>query len=426
MAYLSAVLYTFSAYHLFDWYNRGALGEAISFTFLPVVFLGFYEIAKGNYRRWYLLTIGYSLLIYTHLLSSFLTFITLIIVSLFYLKPLVKERKRILYLLLAAVVTIPIVAGYLFPMLEQMASNTFNYSNAVNITGQTKLSLQQIGLGMLSGLFYPEGENIAGMGILLITLIVLRLFIKEKTPLLKIADCCALIGVIYTITMSFIFPWGRLPLGFIQFPWRLYEFVVFFFAIAGTYYLINIIKTRKQYIVVSAGIVILTLTTIVISNNNYVRWQTKALRDIPELFTGIPSVDNEYYLGGREYMPAKVPTYRMFNQRKDSITTSFVGAYTSNFQKKDGITSFDVITSEPVTLELPLIYYKGYKAFIDGNEVPLEESTRGLAQISTDKPGKAKIFYQETIIQKASWYVSLISTILLCLFILKYRERKQQ
>ena len=426
MAYLSAILYTFSAYHLFDWYNRGALGEAISFTFLPIVFLGLYEIAKGYYRRWYVLTIGYSLLVYTHLLSSFLTFITLVIVLLFHIRHLIKEPKRILFLLLAAGVTIPIVASYIFPMLEQMASNTFNYSSAVNITGQTKLSLQQIGLGMLSGLFYPEGENIAGTGILLIVLIVMRLFVKEKSPGLKMADCCALIGVIYIIVMSFIFPWGRLPLGFIQFPWRLYEFVVFFFSIAGAYYLISIIKTRKQYIAASVGVLVLTLATIVVGNNNYVRWQTKALKDIPELFTGIPSVDNEYYLGGREYMPAKVPTYRMFNERKDSITSSRSGIYTANMERKNGITSFDVTTSEPVTLELPLIYYKGYKAFVGENEVLLEESARGLIQISTDKSGKAEVFYRGTIIQKVSWYVSLISTILLCLFIFRYRKREQQ
>jgi len=426
MAAVSAIMYTFSAYHLFDWYNRGALGEAISFTFLPLIFLGFYEIAAGNYRRWYLLAIGYSLLIYTHLLSSFLTFITVVVVLLFYIKPLIKEPKRILYLLLAVGVTVCITASYLFPMMEQMASNTFNYSNAVNITGQTKLSPAQIGWGMLSGLFYPEGENLAGTGILLIALIVLRLFIKEKSPLLKMADCCALIGFIYIIAMSFIFPWGRLPLGFIQFPWRLYEFVAFFFSIAGAYYLISLIRTQRQYMIAGSFVILFTLATIVVSNNNYVRWQTKALQDIPELFTGIPSVDNEYYLGGREYMPAKVPTYRMFKERGDSITVSVEGAYTTNLLKEKGITSFDLTTSNPVALELPLIFYKGYKAFVDSEELPLQESHRGLVQVTADKPGKVEVYYQETIIQKVSWYVTLAGIILLCVFIFKHRRIKEE
>ncbi len=48
---ISAILYTFSAYHLFDWYNRAALGESISFTFLPLVFLGLYHIIKGDYKK---------------------------------------------------------------------------------------------------------------------------------------------------------------------------------------------------------------------------------------------------------------------------------------------------------------------------------------------------------------------------------------
>lgn len=47
MAYLSAVLYTFSAYHLFDWYNRGALGEAFRSLSCLLFFWVFTRLLKG-------------------------------------------------------------------------------------------------------------------------------------------------------------------------------------------------------------------------------------------------------------------------------------------------------------------------------------------------------------------------------------------
>ena len=204
-ASVSAILYTFSAYHLFDWYNRAALGESLSFSFLPVIFLGLYHIIKGDYRKWYLLTIGYSLLIYTHLLSSFLTFITLALIVIICYKPLIKEPKRIGYLALAAIITLPIVSSYILTLLEQMTSNTFYYSTKENITGQTKLGLQDLGWGFLSGILYPKTENMAGIGPSLFLLVLLRLFVKEKNSSVKVADFCLLTGIILLVIASAVF-----------------------------------------------------------------------------------------------------------------------------------------------------------------------------------------------------------------------------
>jgi len=422
----SAILYTFSAYHLFDWYNRAALGESISFTFLPIVFLGFYHIVSGNPRKWYLLTIGYSLLIYTHLLSTFLATVTLGILLLFCRKPLIKEPKRIAYLLLAVAVTLPLISSYLLPLLEQMASNTFYYNQHENITGQTKLSLSEIGWGMLSGVAYPASKNIAGVGPILIVLVLLRLFIKEKSKYLRIADLCAIIGLAYILVMSFIFPWGRLPLGFIQFPWRLYEFVVLFFAVAGGYYLSILLKTKRQYIVAASAIILFTIVVFVVNNNNYKRWQTIAKNAVPEWFTGVPALENEYYLGRMEYLPVKVPLYEFIHQRRDSIKSSQPNTYVSNLIKDKGITSFDVRVSSSDNLELPLIYYKGYKVVQNGKELPVMESDYGLVQTTVAEPGNVEVFYSATAIQKISWYISLISAFSLCIFIYISKKKRNK
>ncbi|MBK5719684.1 hypothetical protein JGH11_02235 [Dysgonomonas sp. Marseille-P4677] len=425
VASISAILYTFSAYHLFDWYNRAALGESLSFTFLPIAFLGLYHIIKGNYKKWYILTIGYSLLIYTHLLSSVLTFITLFLIVILCYRPLLKEPRRIVYLLLAAIITLPIVGSYIFPMLEQMMSNTFYYSIKENITGQTKLSFTDLGWGFLSGIAYPKTQNMAGTGPLIIILVSLRLFVKDKKPPMRIADFCILIGVLLLIMSSGIFPWGRLPLGFIQFPWRLYEFIIFFLAIGGAYYLSVILKDRRQYIIASAGIILFTLAVFFVNNNNYKYWQSLAKSEAPHWFTGIASVDNEYYLGGLEYLPVKVPSHNYIHERGDSIGAQYIGTKVSDIFRKGKAISFDIKVTDIDIIELPLVYYKGYKAYLNRKEVLVEESEKGLVQIPVHESGKVSVFYVGTILQEVSWYISIISILALIVYICFDKRRKK-
>lgn len=422
IASVSSILYTFSAYHLFDWYNRAALGESISFTFLPLIFLGLYHILAGDYKKWYLLTIGYSLLLYTHLLSSFLTFLVMVIILLLCCRKLVKEPKRIAFLMLATIVTLPIVASYLFPMLEQMTSNTFYYSTSENITGQTKLGFTELGWSMLSGILYPKNNNMCGIGPLLVIILLLRLLIREKKSYLKIADFCVLIGVILLVMASALFPWGRLPLGFIQFPWRLYEFIIFFFSIGGAYYLSVILKGRKQYVFAMGGIVVYTLIIMVVSNENYKYWQTRAKTDAPEWFSGEPSVLNQYYKGGLEYLPSRVPGYGFMKERRDLIISENSDTQVSNLKREKGITSFDIKTNIPDKLELPLIYYRGYNAEQNSKEITIEQSDDGLVQLPINESGNIKVYYAGTTIQKISWYITLVSIVVFCVFIYRTKQ----
>lgn len=425
IASVSSILYTFSAYHLFDWYNRAALGESISFTFLPLIFLGLYHILIGDYKKWYLLTIGYSLLLYTHLLSSFLTFLVIVIILLLCCRKLIKEPKRIIFLLLAAVVTIPIVASYLLPMLEQMTSNTFYYNTSENITGQTKLGLNELGWGMLSGILYPKDNNICGTGPLLIIILLLRVFIREKSSYLKIADFCVLIGVILLAMTSALFPWGRLPLGFIQFPWRLYEFIIFFFSIGGAYYLSAVLKSKKQCRIVFGVIVIYSLLVIIVNNENYKYWQTRAKKDVPEWFSGEPSILNQYYKGGLEYLPSRIPTHGLMKERGNIVISENVETQVSNLKREKGMTSFDIKANTSDKLELPLIYYKGYKAELNSKDIPIEQSDNGLIQLLVDESGSIKIYYAGTMIQKISWYITLVSILVFCVFIYRTKRRNE-
>ena len=59
ISYVAAIIYTFCHYRSVDLYWRFALGESIAFLFLPLVFLGCYELFLRDEKKWYLLTFGF-------------------------------------------------------------------------------------------------------------------------------------------------------------------------------------------------------------------------------------------------------------------------------------------------------------------------------------------------------------------------------
>ncbi|MFV0536621.1 MAG: hypothetical protein ACK5M3_04520 [Dysgonomonas sp.] len=398
VALLTSILYTFAIYRLYDVYQRAALGETLSFTFLPLIFLGLYHIIKGDYKKWYILTVGYSLLIFTHVISSVLMFLTLLIMLVVYYKPILKEPKRVGYLFLAGLVTIFVTAYYIFPVIEQVTSNTFLYSGAGK-AGYGKVGFDFVFWGFISGILYPYRAIWSGVGIILTLLILLRFFIKGKqTKKLKSVDIGVIIGICFIIASSRIFPWGTFPfslIGFIQYPWRLYEFASCFFAVAGAYYLSLLFVKNKSRIIVFAVSVVATMVTIYIHSENYkYLYSVKAL----QLYEGDsdenPTFENRYHLIGGEYFPARILAIDYIHDRGEKVEFRNKDTQISNFERNYNVTSFDAKVHSGDSLVLPLLYYKGYSVTQNGLDLPIEQSSTGLIQIPVDKSGRVEAYYK--------------------------------
>ncbi|MDU1891868.1 MAG: hypothetical protein E6767_14365 [Dysgonomonas sp.] len=420
-ASISALLYTFAMYRLLDIYQRGALAEAMSFTFVPLILWGLYEVMKGDYKRWYILTIGYSLMILTHLLASALTFIVILILIAIYYKSFVKEPKRIKYLVLSGLVTLPIVSYYIFPMLEQMLSNTFYYEkNPLTYIGDNTLGIKAIIRGMFYGVAYPDRPFTPATGLLLTCAIALRLFVYGKSALLRSADICVLIGFIFVFASTYFFPWGIFPfnkLSFIQMPWRLYEFASLFFAVAGGYYLSQIVISGLRRMA-AMGVLCVSILFVMLSDAQMYH----STRDN----TGISRekvLENNYHLIGTEYLPSKVPSLEFLANRKDCIKGLNNNFEIKNFKRDKGTISFDIETEKNL-MELPLVYYKGYSANFNNEKVPVLESKSGLVQIVAFKKGHMIVAYSGTLLQKISFYISIISILFFC-GIITYSEQKR-
>ncbi|MDR0825448.1 MAG: hypothetical protein LBN74_10170, partial [Prevotella sp.] len=415
-AAIGALLFTFAVYRLLDIYHRAAIGEALSFTFVPLVFLGLYQVIKGNYKKWYILTIGFSLMIFTHLISSVLMAVTMMVFVLIYYKSFVKEPKRIGYLVLAGLAAIIITGYYIFPMMEQMLSDTFYYEsrNLMSKAQDSTLGLHWIIWGMFTGIIIPEQALIPGVGLSLTCAIALRLFVYEKSPRLKSIDRGVIIGLCYIVACLPIFPWSVFPfslLNFIQLPWRLLEFSCFFFAIAGGYYLSQLLRTNKRLFV--GGIVVVAAIALVFANDAKMYQKYRCGRAI----TQEAAIGNDYHLGGMEYVPERVPSIEYIHQRGDSVKALNAAVSIDDFKKAGGVTSFDLRINNPDSLELPLIYYKGYTASLNGKELPVSESENGLVQVAVDRSGRVEAYYKGTFVQKMGFCITIITILGLCTFI---------
>lgn len=422
-AAIGALLFTFCVYRLLDIYHRAALGESLSFTFVPIVFLGLYHIIKGDYKKWYILTIGFSLMLFTHLISSVLMFVTMFIFLLIYSRSLVQEPKRIWYLVLAGLVTLVIVSYYIVPMAEQMLSGLFYYDRGDEIFNPQGLAYPTgwVIWGMFTGIIIPKQAFIPGVGLLLTCAIALRLFVYQKSPQIKSIDIAVIVGLCYIIACLPMFPWSVFPftlLSFIQLAWRLLEFSSFFFAVAGGYYLACILKTNKRRLFALGGIVI--AIALVFANNarEYQMYRCE------EPITTESSISNYYHLGGAEYIPLKVPSVDFLAERKDSVLHQQNETIISDFVRNRDVVAFTVSTNQKDSLELPLLYYKGYSASLNGKDVAVTESAYGLVQVAVDQSGRVEAWYGGTILQKVSFGISVIAVLFFCIFI--YLDKKKR
>lgn len=428
-ASVSSILYTFAVYRLYDVYQRAALGEALSFTFLPLVFLGLFYIIHGDYKKWYILAIGYSLLVFTHVISSVLMFVTLLIILAIYYKPMIREPKRIGYLFLAGIVTVIVTSYYIFPSIEQISSNTFFYESAGK-AGYGKSGFDLVLWGFISGIAYPEMHIWTGIGVVLTLVIFLRLFIKgNKSKELKSVDIGVLMGLCFIVAISKIFPWGTFPfslIGFIQYPWRLYEFITYFFAIAGAYYMTILFVRNRSRLIAFSVIILATMITTFIQSENYKYLYDKDVLQIYERDSDEnPTATNRYHLIGGEYFPARLVSIDNILYRGEKVEHKNEDTRIANLERDYNITRFDAVVQHPDSLTLPLIYYKGYSVSLNGNELPVVQSNMGFVRVPVSESGRVEAYYKGTTIQWVSFYISIISILALSIFIIISRKREK-
>ncbi|MBE6152553.1 MAG: hypothetical protein E7165_04505 [Firmicutes bacterium] len=412
-AIISSIVYGFASYRLVDLFTRAALGESLAFIFAPLVIYGIYEIIYGNQKKYYFLIIGMSGLILSHLISTYLMGILLVMMCIINIKRFFQEKSRIFSLIKAAIITFLLTGFYLLPMLEQMLDGQFLFNNLNETSKLLERSLPiwsifiEFPYHVFRELWIPTGLGISFM-------IIVYYFIKSYKQTSNFVRFCIISGLILLICSTNLFPWDicQSILSPIQFPWRFYFLVVLMLSI-GAGLLFKEIK----------------------SNSDKIFNKILLFSIIPVLVVGILNFSEQninevgvYEISFGEYMPSTASKDYIVN-RGDVITTNYPLVH--NFERNGLRLEIEFSDNEQNnSLELPLLYYKGYRAIINGQVIDTYRTTNGLVglDINNIESGTITVYYAGTTIQYLTRLISFVTifSIMLITFIKKRGEKSEK
>lgn len=406
IAFFSSVLYTTCCYRITDVVIRAAIGEVLAYAFIPLILLGLYEIINGDSKKWYIFMLGFILTLHSHIITTIIMFIFSFIIILLNIKKIIKE-KRLKYFIYSALLGILLSAYFIFPLLEQYLSDKFVLNTATLATETWRRAIEVKDIFVEN--FFIMNKNLftpVGIGIIFVIISILRIKIKEKSDLMKLCDFCLITGIIYLICTTNIFPWKLFNslLAFIQFPWRMYLPATLFLSISSGIILSKILlenkdKKRWTIIVILYAISVGTLLPFYYSFEHYEKYY--------------------YDISFGEYLPAHTSLNELRNRGK--VITSNNGEIDYSYDKNNLTIeiNYDNNKNNDTYLEVPLLYYKGYKAIslVDGIEYKLEKGQNNIIKINLEKNSNhIKIYYAKTTVQRVSILVTLITIFSILIF----------
>ncbi len=450
-SFIFALLYTLAPYRLYLGPASFVIGEYIASTFIPLAFLGFYHIICGDKRKWYWLTIGMTLLAYSHMLSILLIseiFTVLLLVALFTGK---FDLKRSKYLLISAIATVILALPVIIPLL------TDYFGKGITATYPGVGMIQNLGEVFTTSLSNTATSSSIGIVLLLVLLSGWR-WIKQDSlelPLYILAICLTLIS-------TAIFPWKSFNdsfLALLQLPYRYLIYVVLLTAILGSRIVVElltkygVLKTNWRRAMTILALLLVSLISYYgsISNlsdrlaNTAKNKETiiKPLKADEQaiLYAGILTNKNyqaqfDYWAqtGEVDYFPTKTLKKNHF---LEYIIMDWDKAYRTNkdvYSIISGVTringqemhikpyasanalQYQVELARKSKIDLPVVHYAHTVVTVDGKPVAYQNSKRNTVQLDLEK-GKhtvvvgyvpSKVFFIGTKIALIGWGLLLI------------------
>lgn len=385
-------LYVFATNRMTNIYYRAAVGEYTALAFLPLVFLGLFyllgekERTKAEQKKvFFLLVMGYTFMLESHMLSFNIAIVFSIIYCLFHFK---KFLQNFWFLVKTALITIGLNLGFLVPMADYMISHDMKVKYASQIE-----NMQEHGL-FLSQLFqmfrFPvslSGNVMNGVGgdmaigIGLAYMLMLALFVWELC-------CCfwrkkkglANEGMIQTepvrifvifllcLVMScYFFPWhaiSKIPvLGSIltpyQFAWRFIGIATFLGVILTMYALKALEKLTDRTIKVAAIVVLGTLTLI---GSQYLMDNKVSDSTARTKVTSSASIYTAGAVANGEYLFVENSAMAIIDQQPVPADETAVSI--TSYEKKNSRISMECenLTDEVQQVKVSFLDYRGFVA----------------------------------------------------------------
>lgn len=433
---LAAVLYIFAPYRLTDIYMRVAISELASFVFLPITFLGMYNIFNSEDRsvkKSLALTLGAAGLILTHIIIAMYAAIFCFIYVLVNIKQL--KNKQVLKMLGINLLLIILLASfYLIPLLEHKMATDYEVFKAGRMERTSELIRNKVDLVDL--LYTKQGNLSFEIGLLSLIGLVFTLltFKKIGKEYKKLYWFSLVLGIICIIMSLRFFPFEKMPsiLKMIQFTFRLLEFSSFFFAFVAAVNYSLIIKNFNMKDVCVLSLITILLVVPLKKNLNYEKeWSED------KLWPAVAVTENtgRVHAGCAtfEYLPSKAYNNLEYIKHRENRAYILSGNVDIKNEEKNGANmTFNISNVEESTvIELPYIYYLGYSVQLinengEKQNIDTFESDNGFVaiELSEDESGSIEVRYTGTALMRISYVISFGTLFALIIVAITWKIKK--
>lgn len=423
LSLFGAILYVYTPYRALDLYIRGAIGEILSFVFLPLIILSIIKISKNNFRWVGIGALSIGALILTHNITAYMFIPFGILLGLLLLFKNLKAIKNLIITIgLGALVSI-------YFWLPALLDNAFmKYDTVFNFVDHFPTIKQLIfpywGYGAsVPGPYDGISFNIGVLNFLII-IASLAVFFKFRNKFSSL-EKSIFFWLVFTFGIAFFlmnyrssFIWANAPLfGYFQFPWR---FLILTTVLSPLFLIfLNKIEIKAIWI-------ILVLPVLIgISFHQFRPQDFLGRTDEYYLnrYIPVPSASDEYKLTQEEYL--RLPQYT--NERPDrNYPPIFGGEFTKlSIQNYNGLNLNAKISSEKeTTLSYSKYFYPGWIAEIDGQKANIFAGDP-FGQIGLKIPPgthNVKINFTETPFKFFLDLISAFSILLTLIMIWKHKQ----
>lgn len=380
IALIFTIIYNFSIYRLIDIFTRAAWAEYLATLFLPLCFLGFYEIFFGDGKQWKPLAIGLSLIILSHILSTYLSIIMFVVLLIVFYRKIKFSKIRLLNLGKAILATIMATLIFTVPFISEELFQKYSLPDPQTLTGVRVKGL--ISSSLINNSRKMLEGNTYNVGLVIIFTVLLGFIIFKK-----LSYTYKSIYVIFVATMFLatdLFPWRILqntPISAIQLPYRLFMFTTLFGSIIAAKSLTIILEgsVKEHFPVVICLLTLITGGFWAESIDYASKGEYLATPRLTSL-KNLSDVDAFPQIYLNQYVPKKslseISTFWDHLIYINGIQTQQVPT-----SSEDGSDFYLTDIKEADLIDLPMVRYKYSRATFNGKEVKVKSSGRGSVQI---------------------------------------------
>lgn len=430
-SFIFSLVYTFAPYRL---YLGGAVfGEYLAVTFLPLLFLGIYEVLWGDKKKWYLLAIGGALVAYAHILSVFLSLefaAILFVIKLITSRGISKDRIK--SLLLAAGTCVLLVLPVIVPFFTDFIGQGLSSAKPGISYTMEPLYL------LLNSFSAQKGWKLSFM--LMLTIFTAWAFIKSQRNWIIYG-----LGLFACFLTTRYFPWkltAGTPFEMVQLTARYLSYASLFltilFALGSNDILEEYVAGRKKLALGCSLAVFMALFSL--SSLSVYRDILKHVQDMPKTSANSTQPapfkrlrDYNYHnqfnykilFGAFDYMPKSSLT-SLQKQNSLLMHQAYLNGKTltlSPLIKANQIT-YQVKSEKAADVDLPVIAYKHTTVSVNGQKHAFRRGSRGTVVVSL-KRGQNTITagYKASPVFYLSIVISILSWLVLLIYLVKFKAK---